>query len=43
MHEKLSKEERFKRTGDFMEDYRRQTEMGRLIEEELLAELVYVD
>ena len=43
MHEKLSKAERFKRTGDFIEDYRRQTEMGRLIEEELLAELVYVD
>ena len=34
---------RYKRTGDFMEDYRRQTEIQRLIEEEILSELVYVD
>ena len=39
---KLSKDERYQRTGNFMEDYRRQTEMQRLIEEEILAELVYV-
>ena len=32
-----------KRTGDFMEDYRRQTEIQRLIEDEILSELVYVD
>ena len=43
MYEKLSKDERYKRTGDFMEDYRRQTEIQRLIEEEILNELVYVD
>ena len=43
MYEKLSKDERFKRTGNFLEDYRRQTEIQRLIEEEILAELVYVD
>lgn len=43
MHEKLSKDERFKRTGNFLEDYRRQTEVQRLIEEEILNELVYVD
>lgn len=43
MYTKLSKDERYKRTGDFMEDCRRQTEMQRLIEEEILSELVYVD
>ena len=40
--EKLSKSEQFKRTGNFMEDYRRLTEMQRLIEEEILNEIVYV-
>ena len=43
MYTKLSEDERYKRTGDFMEDYRRQTEIQRLIEEEILAELVYVN
>ena len=43
MYAKLSKDERYKRTGDFMEDYRRQTEIQKLIEEEILAELVYVN
>ncbi len=43
MYAKLSKDERYRRTGDFMEDYRRQTEIQRLIEEEILSELVYVD
>ena len=43
MYTKLSKDERYKRTGDFMEDYRRQTEIQKLIEEEILAELVYVN
>ena len=38
----IDKDERYKRTGNFMEDYRRQTEMQRLIEEEILSELVYV-
>ncbi len=42
MFEKLSKDERFKRTGNFIEDYRRQTEVQRLIEEEILNEIVYV-
>ena len=41
MYEKLSKDERFKGTGSFMENYRRQTEMQRLIEEEILNEIVY--
>ena len=43
MYAKLSNDERYKRTGNFMEDYRRQTEIQRLIEEEILSELVYVD
>lgn len=42
MFEKLSKDERYKRTGNFIEDYRRQTEMQKLIEEEILSELIYV-
>ena len=43
MYAKLSQDERYKRTGNFMEDYRRQTEIQSLIEEEILSELVYVD
>ena len=43
MYAKLSQDERYKRTGDFMEDLRRQTEIKRLIEEEILSELVYAD
>ena len=43
MYAKLSQDERYKRTGNFMEDYRRQTEIQGLIEEEILSELVYVD
>lgn len=42
MYARLSKDERYKRTGDFMENYRRQTEIQKLIEEEILNELVYV-
>lgn len=42
MYAKLSKDERDKRTNDFMENYRRQTEIQRLIDEEILNELVYV-
>lgn len=40
---RLERDERYKRTGDFIEDYRRQTEINRLIEEEILAEIVYTD
>ena len=40
---KLSKSEQYKRTGDFMEDYRRLEAMNKAIEEEILSELVYVD
>lgn len=43
MYAKLMKEERYKRTGNFMEHYRRQTEVQKLIEDEILSELVYVD
>lgn len=42
MRERLGKDERYQRTGNFMEDYRRLTEMQRIIEEEILNEIVYV-
>lgn len=42
MRARLERDERYKRTGNFMEDYRRLTEMNRLIEEEILNEIVYV-
>ena len=40
MYEKFSKEERFKKSADFMENMKRETEMQRLIEEEILNEIV---
>ena len=43
MRSKLLTNARYKRTGNFIEDYRRQTEVNRLIEEEILSELVYID
>jgi len=43
MYAKLSKDARYERVSDFLENYRRQTEIQRLIEEEILNELVYVD
>ena len=42
LYAKLSVSTQYKRTGDFMEDYRRMTEMQKLIEEEILNEIVYV-
>ena len=42
LYEKFSKEERFRRSGDFMENLKRETEMRQLIEEEILNEIVYV-
>ena len=42
MYEKFSKEERFKKSEDFMENLTRETEMQRLIEEEILNKIVYV-
>lgn len=43
MYAKLSDSEQYRRTGNFMEDYRRITEMQKVIEEEILNEIVYVD
>ena len=42
-YNKLSKSERFKKTGEFMKDLQIETEKQRLIEEEILNEIVYVD
>ena len=42
LYAKLSVSAQYMRTGEFMEDYRRMTEMQRLIEEEILNEIVYV-
>ena len=42
VYEKFSKEERFRKSEDFIENLRRETEMQRLIEEEILNEVVYV-
>lgn len=43
MYEKLSASERYQKTGDFMKDLQNETEKKRLIEEEIMNELVYVD
>lgn len=43
MYKKLSATDKYKRTGNYIEDVRRITEMQRLIEEEILTELVYVN
>ena len=43
MYNKLSNSERFKKTGEFMKDLQIETEKQRLIEEEILNELVYID
>ena len=42
MYEKFSKEERFRKSDDFMANLKRETEMQRLIDEEILNEVVYV-
>lgn len=42
IYAKLSKDDRYKRTGNFIEDLRRQTEVQHLIKEEILNEIVYV-
>lgn len=41
MYDKLSKTERFKRTGNYSEDVRRIGEMQRLIDEEIRNEIIY--
>lgn len=40
---KLEQDERYMRTGNFLEDYRRLTEMQKAIEEEILKEIVYTE
>ena len=39
---KLSQNTQYKRTGEFLEDYRRLTALQRAIEEEILHELIFV-
>ena len=41
LHAKLSQNPLYKRTGNFMEDYRRLTALQHAIEEEILNELIY--
>lgn len=43
LYEKLSKNPMYKRTGEFMEDYRRLTAIQYAIEEEILHELIYTE
>ena len=42
MYEKLSNDPRYKHTGNYLEDVRRENEKKQLIEEEILNEIVYV-
>ena len=41
MYDKLSKDEKYKQTGNYLEDVRRIKEMQDRIEEEILNEIVY--
>ena len=43
IYAKLSQNPLYKRTGEFMEDYRRLTAMQHAIEEEILHELIYTE
>ncbi len=42
MYEKLSAQDRYKRTGNFLHDARVLTEIKNIIEEEILSTIVYV-
>lgn len=42
MYAKLSASETYKKTGDFLADLRKETEMQNIIESEILKEIVYV-
>lgn len=42
MYEKLSQEEKYKRNGNYMHDLHVEEEKRRIIEEEILNEIVYV-
>ena len=41
LYAKLSQNPLYKRTGEFMEDYRRLTALQNVIEEKILSELIY--
>ncbi len=43
LYAKLSQNPLYKRTGEFMEDYRRLTAMQNAIEEKILHELIYTE
>ncbi len=43
LYEKLSLSPLYKRTGEFMEDYRKLTALQHTIEEEILSELIYTE
>lgn len=43
LYAKLSHSPLYKRTGEFMEDYRRLTALQHAIEEEILSELIYTE
>ena len=43
LYAKLSQNTLYKRTGEFLEDYRRLTSLQRAIEEEILHELIYTE
>ena len=42
MYKKISRQERFQRTGDYIRDVQLENEKKRLIEEEILNEIIYV-
>ena len=43
LYARLSQNTLYKRTGEFLEDYRRLTALQRAIEEEILHELIYTE
>lgn len=43
LYAKLSLSPQYKRTGEFMEDYRRLTALQHAIDEEILSELIYTE
>lgn len=43
LYAKLSNSPQYKRTGEFMEDYRRLTALQHAIEQEILSEIIYTE
>lgn len=43
MYLKLSEKEEYRKTGDYLSDLRKENEMRKIIEEEILREIVYAD